>query len=143
MREITSLVQWIHLVAAVAAVGGMVFMLFILMPSLRVLGDEPRALLVRKVHERFRWVGWGAILLLIGSGLFSIRVRAWEAPWGPYWKLLTLKIFMALVVFTISLLLTLPIPALERFRAERRKWLTIALGVALAVILISAYLRGF
>ena len=89
MREITSVVQWIHLVAAVAAVGGMVFMLFILMPSLRVLGDEPRALLVRKVHERFRWVGWGAILLLIGSGLFMPKIdgkalRSMKAPGTAY-----------------------------------------------------------
>lgn len=118
-------------------------MLFILMPSLRVLGDEQRALLVRAVLDRFRWVSWGAMILLLASGLYTIRVRTWEAPWGPYWKLLTLKIFLALVVFTISLLLTLPIPALERFRAERRRWLSIGLGIAVGVILISAYLRGY
>ena len=143
MHGITSIVQWIHLVAAVIAVGGMVFVLFILMPSLGVLGEDQRALLTKKVLGRFRWASWGAILLLIGSGLYGVRVRAWEAPWGPYWKLLTLKIFMALVVFVIILLLTLPIPALEPFRAKRRKWLSIALGVALGVILISAYLRGY
>ena len=129
--------------AAVTAVGGMAFMLFILMPSLRVLGEEQRALLARAVLDRFRWVSWGAMVLLIASGLYTIRMRTWEAPWGPYWKLLTLKIFLALVVFTISLLLTLPIPALERFRTQRRKWLSIGLGIAVCVILISAYLRGY
>lgn len=143
MHGLTSLVQWIHLIAAVAAVGGMVFILFILMPSLRVLGEDQGALLVKTILGRFRWISWGAILLLIGSGLYGIRVRAWEAPWGPYWKLLALKIFLALVVFVISLLMTLPIPSLEPFRVQRRKWLSIALGVALAVILISAYLRGY
>jgi len=138
-----ALVQGIHLVAAVVAVGGMAFVLFVLFPSLRVLGDEPRALLVKAVMSRFRWASWGAILLLLASGLYNIHLRAWEAPWGAYWKLLTLKIVLALGVFTISLLLTLPLPALESFRARRQKWLAIALGIALVVILISARLRGF
>jgi uncharacterized membrane protein len=138
----TILVQWVHLIAAVTAVGGMAFMLFILMPSMRVLNDEQRAQLAKAVSGRFRWVSWGAIILLIASGIFNIRVRAWEAPWGTYWSVLTLKVVLALVVFTISLLLTLPIPGLESFRAQRQRWLTIALSIAVFVILISAYLRG-
>lgn len=139
----TTLAQWVHLIAAVMAVGGMGFVLFILIPSLRVLGDEPRAQLVKTVMGRFRWVSWGAILLLISSGLYNIHVRAWEAPWGWYWGLLTAKILLALVVFTISLLLTLPIPALEAFRARRKTWISVAFGIALGVILISAFLRGY
>jgi uncharacterized membrane protein len=138
----TILVQWVHLIAAVTAVGGMAFMLFILMPSMRVLNEEQRAQLAKAVSGRFRWVSWGAIILLIASGIFNIRVRAWEAPWGTYWSVLTLKVVLALVVFTISLLLTLPIPGLESFRARRQRWLTIALSIAVFVILISAYLRG-
>lgn len=138
----TVLIQWIHLVAAAAAVGGMAFVIFILLPALSVLGEEQRTTLAKAVMARFRWVSWSAIILLIGSGIYNIRVRAWEAPWGTYWKLLTLKIFLALVVFTISLLLTLPISPLESFRARRRRWLSIALGVAVGVILISAFLRG-
>ena len=138
----TILVQWVHLIAAVTAVGGMAFMLLILMPSLRVLNEEQRAQLVKAVSGRFRWVSWGALILLIASGIFNIRVRAWEAPWGTYWSVLTLKVVLALVVFTISLLLTLPIPGLESFRARRQRWLTIALSIAVLVILISAYLRG-
>ena len=139
----TALVQGIHLLAAVVGVGGMAFVLFILMPSARTLGDEQRPLLLKSVMGRFRWATWGAILLLLASGLYNIHLRAWEAPWGGYWKLLTLKIVLAFCVFTISLLLTLPIPALGFFRARRQKWLSIALGLAVAVILISAYLRGF
>jgi uncharacterized membrane protein len=139
----TTLVQWVHLVAAVVAVGGIAFVLAILIPSVQVFSDEQRNQLLKVVMDRFRWASWGAILLLLGSGLYNVRLRAWEAPWGPYWKWLTLKIFLAFCVFTISLLLTLPVPAFNRFRARRQMWLSIALGVALVVILISAYLRGF
>ncbi len=139
---LTALVQWIHLTAAVVGVGSMAFMLVILLPSARVLSDEQRGLLFKAVTERFRWASWGAILLLFASGLYNLRLRAWEAPWGPYWKLMTLKIVLAFGVFALSLLLTLPLSVFDRFRARRRMWLSIALGIALAVILISAYLRG-
>lgn len=139
----TSLVQWVHLAAAVVGVGGMAFVLLVLLPSVKVLSDEHRNLLLKAVMERFRWASWSAILLLLVSGLYNIRLRAWEAPWGPYWKWLTVKIVLAFCVFTISLLLTLPFQALNRFRARREMWLAIALGVALSIILISAHLRGF
>ena len=139
----TSLVQWVHLVAAVVGVGRMAFVLDILLPSARVLREEHRNLLLKVVMGRFRWASWSAILLLLASGLYNIRLRAWEAPWGPYWKWLTVKIVLAFCVFTITLLLTLPLQALDRFRSRREMWLAIALGVALVVILISAYLRGF
>jgi uncharacterized membrane protein len=140
---VTAIVQWVHLVAAVVGVGGIAFLLVILLPSVQVFGDEQRNQLLKVVMDRFRWVSWGAILLLLGSGLYNVRLRAWEAPWGPYWKWLTVKIVLAFCVFTIALLLTLPLPAFNRFRARRQMWLSIALGVALTVILISAYLRGF
>jgi uncharacterized membrane protein len=139
----TTLVQWVHLVAAVVAVGGIAFVLLILLPSVQVFSDEQRNQLLKVVMGRFRWASWGAILLLLGSGLYNVRLRAWEAPWGPYWKWLTVKIVLAFCVFAISLLLTLPLPAFNRFRARRKMWFSIALGVALTVILISAYLRGF
>ena len=137
-----TLFQWIHLTAAVIGVGGIAFLLFILLPSARVLDAGQRDTLLKAVLGRFRWLSWSVILVLIASGLTNIRLRAWEVPWGPYWKLMTLKFVLAFSVFAISLLLTVPLKQFERFRARRRTWLSIALGLALGVILISAYLRG-
>ena len=138
----SALVQWIHVAAAVIGVGGIGFLLIILLPSTRVLSTEQRDLLVRIVMRRFRWVSGVVILLLLASGLYNIRLRAWEVPWGPYWKWLTLKIVLAFFVFTISVLLTLPVTACDRFRARRETCLAIAFALAMIVILISAYLRG-
>lgn len=138
----SSLVQWIHVTAAVIAVGGIGFLLVILFPSAGVLNSEPRDLLLKRVLGRSRWVGWSAIILLLTSGLYNIRLRAWEAMWGPYWRWLTVKIVLAFSVFAILLLLTLPLRALARFRARRQMWLSIAFALAMVVIFISAYLRG-
>jgi uncharacterized membrane protein len=133
--------QWIHISAAVIGVGGMGFLLMVLMPSLRVLSPEQRDLLVKAALGRFRWVSWGVILLLLVSGLINVKTRYWEAPWGAAWKWLTVKMVLAGLVFLISLALTLPLKILDRVRAKRRMWLAIAFGVAIGVILISAYLR--
>jgi uncharacterized membrane protein len=138
----SALVQWIHVVAAVIGVGGIGFLLLILLPSTRVLSAEQHDLLLRIVMRRFRWVSGAVILLLLTTGLYNIRLRAWEAPWGPYWKWLTLKIVLAFFVFTICVLLTFPLTVCDRFRARRQMCLSIAFALAMIVILISAYLRG-
>jgi uncharacterized membrane protein len=137
----STLFQWIHVTAAVIGVGGIGFVLVVLLPSARVLSPEQRDPFLRAAMGRFRWVSWSVILLLLSSGLYNIHLRAWEAPWGPYWKWLTVKIVLAFLVFAISLVLTLPLKAFDRFRARRKTWLSVAFGLALTVILISAYLR--
>lgn len=138
---LASLVQWVHVAAAVIGIGSMGFFLLILTPSLGALSPEQRDLLLRRVLGRFRWVSWSVIILVIASGLGNVRLWAWDAPWGAYWKWLTVKIVLAFLVFTIALALTVPLKLLERFRARRQLWLTVAFVLGLVVILISAYLR--
>ena len=136
-----TLVQWMHVTAAVIGVGGMAFLLFILMPSLGPLDPEHRDVLVKQVMDRFRWIIWSAIIVLLVSGLYSIRQYYWEMAWGKSWALLTVKIVLALFVFVIALALTLPFKLFDRVRARRQIWLSIAFGLAVAVLFISAYLR--
>ncbi len=133
--------QWIHLCAAVIGVGGIAFLLFLLTPSTQALSPEAREALMRKVQGRFRWVSWSVIVLLIGSGLYNVRAYYWELAWGRAWQLLTVKIILALLVFAVSLALTLPLRVLAKFRQRRERWLATAFVVAMVVIFISAYLR--
>ena len=132
--------QWVHVGAAIIGVGGIGFLAFVLLPSTGILNADQRDLLMRVVQRRFRWVSWSVIGLLIVSGLYNAGL-AWDVPWGTYWKFLTLKIILAFFVFAIALCLTLPLKSLERFRARRQMWLSVAFAVAMIVILISAYLR--
>jgi uncharacterized membrane protein len=91
--------------------------------------------------DRFRWELWTAIIVLLVSGLYNIREYYWEVAWGKSWVLLTVKIVLALVAFAIALALTLPLKVVDWMRARRQVWLSIAVGLAIAVIFISAYLR--
>jgi uncharacterized membrane protein len=136
----STIFQWVHVGAAVIGVGGMGFLIIVLLPSLGALGPEQREQLAQAVMGRFRWVSWTVIVLLLASGLYNVKL-VWEAPWGTYWSFLTFKVILALLVFAISLALTLPFDFLKGFRARRRLWLTLAFALAMAVILVSAYLR--
>ncbi len=135
-----TLFQWIHVGAAVMGVGGMGFLLGVLLPGSQVLDPAQRDLLLQAVLKRFRWVTWSVIGLLLASGLYNVR-QVWEVPPGTYWTWLKVKIALALAVFLISLCLTVPLAAFDRFRERRQFWLWTAFALALAVILISAYLR--
>ena len=137
----STLVQWVHVTAAVIAVGGMGFILAILLPSARHLSSDQRELLLKQVLGRFRWVSWGAIVLLLVTGLYNMKEFYWDLRWGLAWTVLTIKIVLALMVFAISLSLTLPFKFLNKFRARRARWMLAAFALGIVVIYISAYLR--
>lgn len=92
------LVRWLHVLAAITWIGGMLFIALVLVPVTRRLED--RGLRTRLVHEaglRFRTVGWIALGVLVGTGL----VNLWMHPvllQSPrlHWKL-------GLVVLTLIL----------------------------------------
>lgn len=136
-----TLMQWVHVMAAVVGIGGMAFLLLFLIPSLRVLDVEQRDALFRAVAGRFRWASWSAIFLLLISGLFNIRRFYWEEPWDKAWKFLALKISLSFALFAITLALTIPLKVFDRLRARLRTWLIVALSLGVVVILLSAYLR--
>ena len=137
----STFLQWVHVTAVVLSVGGMAFLLIVLTPGLGDLQPEQRQRLAKLVMNRFRWVLWSAMAVLLLSGLYNIREYYWEVAWGKSWELLTVKIVLACIVFAIALALTLPFKLLDWVRALRQVWLAIAVGISVAVIFISAYLR--
>ena len=133
--------QWVHVMAAVLGLGGMGFLLLVLIPSLGVLSAEQREALSKAVAGRFRWVTWSAMTVLLISGLYHIRRYYWEEPWDRAWKFLALKILLSFLLFGIALGVTIPFQLFGPLRARRRMWLLVAFILGVIVILISAYLR--
>jgi len=137
----TTFMQWIHLMAAVVGLGGMGFILLILIPSLGVLDEEQRLKFSQAVAGRFRWASWSAMLLLLISGLYNVRRYYWEEPWDRAWKFLALKVLLSFLLFAIVLGITIPFKLFEPLRARRRMLLLVAFILGVVVVLISAYLR--
>jgi putative copper resistance protein D len=95
------LLVWLHVLAAVSWIGGMIFLSVVLVP---VLKHEPyasqKALLFRTVARRFRVMVWGAItiLLLIGPPLLHQRGIPIMDPSG--WPMvLSVKLGLVAILF--------------------------------------------
>ena len=68
----------LHVLAAMLWLGGMLFLAAVGAPVLRAI--DPPALRQRLFHElgvRFRTIGWGAIALLIVTGIANLHFRGW------------------------------------------------------------------
>jgi len=90
--------RFLHVLAALVWIGGMLFVALVLVPVARGLNDPPlRARLFHAAGVRFRAVGWIALGLLVVTGLGNLWLR-------PY--LLTLPRFqvkLGLVVLALTL----------------------------------------
>jgi uncharacterized membrane protein len=74
---VSLLVRWLHVLAAMVWIGGMLFIALVLVPTARRLGDPAlRARLVRDTGARFRTVAWLAIGVLVLTG----AVNLWLQP---------------------------------------------------------------
>ncbi len=97
------LVAWVHLLAAVAWIGGMLFLSVVLVPVLRregLTGD--RRTLFQVLAVRFRLIVWPSIMLLLATGpiLLTFRNEPLFEPWAWPWLL---KLKMGFVALLVSL----------------------------------------
>lgn len=136
------LAQWLHLSAAVAAVGGVFYVRVVLTKSLRALPPEQGRLVVKAAARRFHPVLWVAIAVLFVSGFYNVATAAARGVADPlYWRLLGVKVLLALVLFALALAVTLPAPALVNFQRRRPQVLAVNLALAAVILYLSAYLR--
>jgi len=148
------LLRWGHVLAAIAAFGGLLFSRFALLPALEDVDEETRD----RIHEGIRraWLKWviGAITVLLVTGLANYLLtiqRASAEAWGGngrawmrfhgYHAYMGTKILFACVVFYLASALIGRGESTQWARDDRRKWLTITIGAALAVVILSGALR--
>jgi uncharacterized membrane protein len=146
------LLRWAHLLAAIVAVGGLAFARFGLLPAIAEFDEETR----ERIHDRIRrrWLPWviGSITLLLASGLanfllFNARVK--DEGWAggewmratSYHSLFGAKFLLALVVFYFASALVGRGAGTQWVRNDRASWLSLTLGLAVAVVMISGWMR--
>jgi putative copper resistance protein D len=70
---VSLLVRWLHVLAAITWIGGMLFIALVLVPSARRLEDPTlRTRLIQETGRRFRTIGWLALGGLVGTGLLNL-----------------------------------------------------------------------
>lgn len=144
--------RWAHVLAAIVAMGGLVFARFALLPALDA--EEPATR--DRIHDaiRRRWLPWviGAITLLLASGLanfilFNARVK--EEGWADgawmrqtsYHALFGVKFLLALAVFYFASALVGRGAGTQWIRNARGRWLSVTLALALGIVLLSGWMR--
>lgn len=99
-----AVVRWIHAIAAVVWVGGSIFYLLVLRPSLSIPGAaDSRSTLEPAVNRRFRDVVDVSILALIVTGVVITFDRLSSLPASTtYYIVLGLKLFAFLVMLLMA-----------------------------------------
>ncbi len=116
------LLPWIHLVAAVALVGGGAVVGFAVIPYARTLPELERAALLEAIGRRFRPVAWGCLAVLFGTGLWNLLERglpAWvvfrpEQVGGVFGRALAWKLLLFWVLVLLQAVQDLVLAPLAR-----------------------------
>jgi uncharacterized membrane protein len=95
------LALWLHLLALVAWLGGLLFQSHILLP---LAGTAAGLDAAARAVRRFRRVAWAAIALLVASGIYNLTrlLPALQASQGAVPRLLALKLFLVVVVVMLA-----------------------------------------
>ncbi|MCH8332391.1 hypothetical protein IIC65_00510 [Candidatus Sumerlaeota bacterium] len=134
--------HWLHLVSAITALGGTIFLRMVVHPAAQKLEGDVALEFDRTVRRKVSLLIRHSIALLLITGMINIaRVFADGVPPSPYLPLLLTKIILAFALFAIAVALLIPSAALEKFQARRPFWLTINVFIGLTVVLLSAWIR--
>ena len=153
MDALLLLLRWMHILGVVVLVGGLCFSRFALLPALADTEEDSR----EKLQERIRrkWLPWViiAITFLLVSGLTNfllfnstVKSQGWgDGEWmkqTSYHAIFGIKFLLALVVFYFASGLVGRGSGTAWIRSDRARWLGVTLGLAVAIIMLSGWLRN-
>ena len=100
------LITWIHLAAAIALIGGLIFSQFVLAPAARDTATDSRSReVVRLAGRRFRTVAWVSLIILILTGAYQMLNESGSARIETAWGVvLMLKLFLFAIAFGLLLI---------------------------------------
>ncbi|HSU17032.1 DUF4149 domain-containing protein [Longimicrobium sp.] len=160
MRNLYLLNVTIHVMAAMLWLGGMFFLAAVGAPALRAVEPaELRARLFAQIGRRFRGVGWGAIAVLVATGVGNLaftgafrggailRAEFWATAYGHAlaWKLVSVAAMIsvsALHDFWLGPLAgRLAAGTPEALRARRRAAWLARTNAAVGIVIVAAAVR--
>lgn len=140
MDPILLISRWLHLAAAIIAIGGAFFVRLALLPGARETlpaADEQK--LRDAIRRRWAPLVHASIAVLLLTGFFNfywMAIRP-KVPAIPYHAFFGVKLLTALFIFFIAEALVGTAPGFSKMRERRAGWLTVILILGGVVLLIS------
>jgi len=139
------LLRYMHILGAIALMGGTIFMRFALAPTVRELEPAVKAAIHEQVRSRWaKFVMLAAALLLI-SGITNLGLAArytYEPVFGmSYHMIVGIKFLLSLPIFLFASLLAGRSATAKKFQTNAVFWMNVNLTLALAMVLIGGVLK--
>lgn len=137
--------RYLHVLSAVAGIGGTLMMRFVVLPALDRLPNGQEIL--TSIHPYFKRLIHMALGVLLLTGFYNYwvaiqKIHALQAAGAPvpagYHPVMGVKVLLSLVLFGISTMLLAPNSSLAQ---NRKSWLSVNVVLGLVIILLAAYLR--
>ncbi len=145
---------WIHIIAAMFWIGGMLFLTLVIAPFLKEIGDpDERSRIYQKVGTSFRFWGWIAISLLILTGMSNLYL--FGVPFGriftssflstSYGRAIGIKIMLVTTIVVLSFLHDFFVGPMARdnpYYSNIARWIgRFNLLLALLIVLFGVFIR--
>ena len=140
MEVLDLVLRWLHILPAIALVGGLIFWRMVYLPA---SGDGAASeSLNEAVRSRWAKVVMISAALLILSGLYNSATEGNQpAVAMAYNALLGVKILLALVIFFFASVLAGRSENAAKFRQREPFWLNLNLVLAIALVCIAGFLK--
>jgi uncharacterized membrane protein len=134
--------RWFHILAGMTAVGGMIFIRCVVVPSRDAISTESFQSLHGAMRPRWFKIVTAAIgtLLITGFINFGIISYLYNLPkwYHPVWGV---KFLIAMVIFFLSSVMAGRSALADRFRQNIRFWLNLNIFLAVVVVCLSGVLK--
>jgi uncharacterized membrane protein len=139
------ILRYMHILGAIALMGGTIFMRFALRPVVVQLAPETKAAIHEQVRTRWSKFVMLASALLLLSGITNLGLAArydFERVLGmSYHMLVGIKFLLALPIFFIAALLSGRTTTAKRMQENAEFWMNLNLTLALVMVLIGGGLK--
>ncbi|MTI81920.1 MAG: hypothetical protein FH758_13800 [Firmicutes bacterium] len=104
--NLANLMDFLHSIAVVTWIGGMIFMMLVLTPAVGGKGVPPQFLRLMGI-QRFKYFAWASIGMLLVSGLYKLGPRLYYQGWdlfilSRYGQLMTTKLVLVAIMVSIT-----------------------------------------
>lgn len=136
------LFRWLHVGAAAIVVGGFVYDRFVLAPAMEALAEADRVKLRAQLVERLRPIALTSIVVIILSGSYNFYLAVSAGVDTVYHMAFGIKFLLALHVFGMLFVTTIPPSGDARKDAKRTRMVTGGAISGLIILLLGAYLKS-